>query len=186
MINIFNDKKGRVQKLILIILVTLAIFLIPIGIYASENTTNVDDNSVSEQPLDETVDDIVVVEPIIEEEFFNETIVEEQIVNESSNETEMPSEDDGAESDSTETPALEVEILYPKEITRGESINLIAVITNTGNLEINHALVNYTVPSGFEISSVNQEEFDILLPGDSFEVEINQLLFLIPIPISLE
>ena len=72
--NIFNNKKGHVQKLILIILVAFAILLIPIGIYASENTTTVDD--ISEQPLDETVDDIVVEEPLIEEEIVsNETEV---------------------------------------------------------------------------------------------------------------
>ena len=195
--NIFNNKQGRLQKLILIILITLSIFLIPIGIYASENTTNVDDNSASEQPLEETVDDVVVEEaghtPLQnpEVETSNETVEEnptseeppetnETVIEESSNETEVdfnetvvekPAGGQGGEA--PETPTLEVEILYPKEITRGKSITLISVITNTGNLEINHALVNWIVPSGFEIISTNQEDFDVLLPGDSFETDIH-------------
>lgn len=85
--NIFNNKKGRVQKLILIIFLVLLIFLIPIGIYAFENTANVDDNSVFEQPFEEIVDDVVENQPIEEEisngvieDVLEEDIVEEQIV----------------------------------------------------------------------------------------------------------
>lgn len=90
--NIFDDKKGRVKKFIIIFLLIIFIFLIPLGIYASENTTNVDDNSVSEQPPEEIMDNNLIEEPIIEipneiveeipeEVVVNETIVEEVIEN---------------------------------------------------------------------------------------------------------
>jgi len=186
--NLFKDKKGRVQKLILIFLLAIIILLIPVGIYA-DNATNTDDNSSSKQPLEELVSDIIEQEEIIENETSNETIEEpeinettsEEIVNETQvetneslienvtiNETEPLGGGGGEEGGS-----LNIEIQYPKKIIRGDTITLTAIITNTGNLEINSILVNWILPSGFESISENQEDFDILFPGDSLKSEIS-------------
>jgi hypothetical protein len=51
-----------------------------------------------------------------------------------------------------------VEILRPEKITRGEIIEIKAVVTNTGSVEIKSVLLTWELPRGFEIVSGNERE----------------------------
>ncbi len=185
--NLFKDKRGRIQKIILIFLIAIIILLIPVGIYASENATSTKDNSSSKQPLKEIVSDVVEQDLIekqtsnekeIPEPEINETLKEslektsknESIINEdnSTNNNGLVKEDKKVE----DSANIDIEIQYPEKITRGDTITLTATITNTGNLEINSILVNWFLPSGFELISKSQEEFEKLSPNNSFESKI--------------
>jgi len=92
--NIFNDKRGRVKKLIILLFTTIFIFLILLGIYAAENLTNLDSNSISEFPphpkeiinnslIEKLISEAPkeIIEEIPEEIVTNETIIE-AVVNE--------------------------------------------------------------------------------------------------------
>jgi len=139
---IFYDKKGRIRKFIIVFLVTIFIFLIPLGIYASENTTNVDDNSVSEQPLEEIVDNVVVGAPPIEEENTNEIVIEE-IIN--------------------ETQTIPEEIVVNETIVE-EVVNETGIIENAteefnteNNISSNETIVNETLANKIDIIPIENQ-----------------------------
>ncbi|MFH1917606.1 MAG: NEW3 domain-containing protein [Nanoarchaeota archaeon] len=55
-----------------------------------------------------------------------------------------------------ELPEIDIQLSYPNKITRGEEIELRAIITNTGNQTKTNILAELQLPPGFEIISGNK------------------------------
>ncbi len=91
------------------------------------------------------------------------------VVNETANVTTTPNQ---TPSDETITqpilPVLNIDIVYPQRLIRGETIEIRAVITNTGSIDINNAVISWLLPNGFEIIS-KQENCSSLASGSSCE-----------------
>ena len=178
--DIFNDKKGRVQKLILIILIALAIFLVPIGIYASENAGDPPLQNPEGEISSETeiipgpeINETVVDKPVNETQTeTNETVVD-PMKTELSNETESLGGGGGEDGDQSQIPNIEIEISSPEKITRGEVIEVKANIINIGKTEAKNVVVEWQLPKGFEIISENKKEkINTISPNNSHISEI--------------
>ena len=57
-----------------------------------------------------------------------------------------------------EKPSLNITIESPSKITRGSTIIVKSVVTNTGSVEAKNVVLSWKLPSGFEIVSGNQTE----------------------------
>ena len=167
--NIFNDKKARIQKLILIILIGVLIFLIPITLHASENATNTSLQNPGEKILTNSEGNSSFEQPLGK---VANTVDANNSAEEITNITQTETNNSNVSKGSEPIANLDINILYPKQITRGENLTLTAIITNTGEKEIKSAYVNWILPSGFKVISKQQDQFDKLLPGNSFESKL--------------
>jgi len=64
-------------------------------------------------------------------------------------------------------PVLEVRIVSPDRITRGEEFDISAVVKNSGNGEAKNVRIYWEIPSGFKIVSGETEESCGSIPPDS-------------------
>lgn len=71
----------------------------------------------------------------------------------------------------TELPQIDVQLIYPEKITRGEIIEVKAIVTNTGESQIKNVVINWQLNSEFEIISV-EENCGNLNFGESCNAEI--------------
>ena len=103
---LLENKKGRMRKLLLVLIISL-IILIPFGINASNNQTEVDENSEIIQPLEQIID---------------ESFVEEEIP--------LEGELHGEETNVTENSEEEIEITF------NETEEIIEVALVSGNVKV--------------------------------------------------
>jgi len=225
---ILKDKKGKLQKILTVLAISLLVLLILIGINTAENITkdssekipldNQGDSSNSDDtgnlPAQEDVkepesetdtdeasppidldssdlnpgsgsessekvsdgngtlnedelsnDDSITLPEKNESEPIPSNVTEEN--NNTLNEPQEPVQENNDSSSSgsgtisepakDETPKLEIEFSHPSKITRGEIIEITAVITNSGS-KANNVLTEWIFPEYFEIVSGNEIE----------------------------
>jgi hypothetical protein len=100
---------------------------------------------------------------VVSELFENDTNITE--INMTINDTIIPVPD-------TLIPNINVEIIHPDKVTRGDAIVIRAVVTNTGTGTARNVIVKWDMPEGFSISATNQD-CAILEPGASCTSLIN-------------
>lgn len=146
---IFNNKLGGIQKIIVVF--TILILILPLGIYALENSTetnstNLNNNSTSSSvEINETVE--INSSMQMNTSLKNESTEELQpLTNKTLNETQNESEE----------MKVNIEIIYPTKIIRGENFEIQGVIENTGKVNIQNIAAKWILSEGFEILNGNE------------------------------
>lgn len=145
------DKNARISLFAL-----LFIFVISLIIVTAENTT---ENSSEEtiQPsenLTEVVEDDSNDTISISE---NTSLNNETLIENISDETSEENNSELTVNETPETPNLEIEISHSNKITRGDELEINAVVSNSGDLA-EDVTINWIVPEEFEVISNNQRE----------------------------
>ena len=195
--NIYNNKGGKLQKLLILILLTSLLLLVLIEINSAENTTETDaDLIVSEEIVEEEIEIIEeetsipeenIIENLSETNTQNETIVTEvpsenetlevsNITNQTPSEpAETTSQSSGSapesgidENEEIKVPELDIEISHVNQITRGISTELVVIVKNIGDFQAENVSLTWILPSEFNIiSGALEKNIGNILPGNS-------------------
>ena len=171
---IIHNKKGELNKIFFVILL---ISIISLGIIASqENST--ENNAENTQPLEQNETSAQTeselsqeVQPTAEVSSENNSELSENLtIEKSENTTEENTTEDSILTEKNETntitsetiqeiqkPVLTVELNYNSKITRGETFEAIAVISNIGKGDANDVIAIWEIPDGFEIINGEKE-----------------------------
>lgn len=199
---LFNGKKGVMKIISLVAVFVLLFSFISISLDA-QNETNETNSTIEdveepqpseENSVNETNENVESDEPVVNE-FSNESISEssenvseetstnETSANETNNETNIPSENIEAEQN------IEMNIVFPDKIIRGEDFEIKIEITNTGKNVSNSFILQTILPEGLESSKENRVEE--ILPGEktsvsktlssslSTEIGLNEIKFIL-------
>jgi len=143
-----------------------------------------EENVILEEPITEENINPPSEETINEDNFSsqdttpdtqNNTLSESTSSNEDSNiSQEIPENASPQNGDALETeinkPELNVEIIFEKNVTRGEDMNILVNITNTGKAEANNVGIKISLPNGFK--SIGKEKIGTILSGEFVTKEI--------------
>lgn len=126
-----------------------------------ELTVTLPNETQTTLPQEDNTMDITVPENISIDINQNTTIEQNATENILQNETleQSPQTDYAPEPVQEQFKELNVDIIYPTKITRTETLNLTAVVTNPNSVSVKNVFATWNLPSGFEIVSGSQTEF---------------------------
>ncbi len=189
-----KNNQGNLNKLF-IIMAIIILLVIPLGIYALENSTNTTSTNVNSTDLNDSTDSSAEPNGTVEntgsmeidtslkntsaeesQHLENETLSPENVEDfEDSNKTSNISETSSSEKNVEEKEVkVTLEISYPTKIIRSENFEIEGIVDNKGETAIENIEAEWVLPEDFEIVSGNRiEEINLLKNGEFIKIKLN-------------